>query len=155
MTLLKRQASQELLPTRAPKLARGQDTSASSGLARGFIATAVKFLHSNVSAFYEGTCLLRLPLTRVMRSRFSCNRGRDTQTIPPAQANQPTAPYASQTSASGHSETVQNTATPLRRTITSAIFYSLTRSQARNNSIITSRSPSTLQKTRAYGYIIF
>ena len=73
MALLKRQASQELLPTRAPKLARGQDASALSRLGARIITNTVKLLSSNASAFYEGTRLVTLALTHVMRFRSSRN----------------------------------------------------------------------------------
>ncbi|KAF9647497.1 cysteine proteinase [Thelephora ganbajun] len=52
MTRLKRQASQELLPTRAPKLARGQGSSVLSRLGEG-LNTCVNYVSSNVSAFCE------------------------------------------------------------------------------------------------------
>ncbi|KAF9785974.1 hypothetical protein BJ322DRAFT_757269 [Thelephora terrestris] len=49
MTRLKRQASQELLPTRAPKLARRQDPSVLSRIGGGL----TKLIRTNFSAFYE------------------------------------------------------------------------------------------------------
>lgn len=83
MMRLKRQASRELLPTRAPKLARAQDPSVLSLLGEGF-CTAAKFVFANANAFYEGTCLVCSTFTCVMRFRSSCLRGCDTQAIPPA-----------------------------------------------------------------------
>ena len=71
MTHLKRQASQELPPTRAPKLARGQD-SVLSLLGEG-LTIFTKFATTNISAFYEGTRLVRLTLAYVTRFRCSCH----------------------------------------------------------------------------------
>ena len=59
MTRLKRQASQQLLPTRAPKLARGREPSVLS-LLNESLTTAAKFVSTNINAFYEGTRLVRL-----------------------------------------------------------------------------------------------
>ena len=72
MTRLKRQASQELPPTRAPKLARGQDSSVLSLLGEGF-TIFTKFATTNISAFYEGTRLVRFTLAYVTRFRCSCH----------------------------------------------------------------------------------
>jgi len=70
MTRLKRQASQELLPTRPPKLIR-RDPSVLSRLAGG-IASASKFFSANVNTFHEGTGLVHSTFSRVMRLRCSC-----------------------------------------------------------------------------------
>lgn len=106
MTRLKRRASQELLPTRAPKLARRRDPNVLSRLSEG-INTTVKFFASNVSAFCEGIYLARPTLAYVMRFRSSCPRGRDPQVFPSAQTTPPTSvAYTSQTSASDHPKRV-------------------------------------------------
>lgn len=129
MTRLKRQASQELLPTRAPKLARAEDPSVVS-LFRETLCTAAKLVFTNVNAFYEGTYFVRSTFTYVMRFRFSCLRGCDTQAIPPAQILQPTIAYASQVSASSHPKRVQTPTTTFRWTITPVFLHTLTYSQA-------------------------
>jgi len=94
MIRLKRQASQELLPTRAPKHARRQDPSVLSQLGGG-LRTAAQYVYTNVNAFCEGTCFVRSTFTYVMRFRSSCLRGCDTQAIPPAQIIPLTATYIS------------------------------------------------------------
>lgn len=94
MMRLKRQASRELLPTRAPKLARVQDPSVFTLLSEG-VCTVAKVVYTNVNAFCEGTCLVCSTFTYVMRFRSSCPRGCDTQATPPAQIIPPTVAYTS------------------------------------------------------------
>ena len=126
---LKRRASQELLPTRAPKLARAQDPSVLSQVGEGF-CTVAKFILTNVNAFYEGTRFVRSTLTCMMRFRLSCRRGRDTQAIPPAQAISLTPAHTSQISASSHPKGVQNRTKTFRWTIAPVLLHTFTYSQA-------------------------
>jgi hypothetical protein len=152
MTRLKRRASQELLPTRAPKLARGQDPNVLSRLSEG-INTTVKFIASNVSAFYEGIYLPRLTLAYVMRFRSSCPRGRDPQVFSSTQTISPTSvAYTSQTGASGYPKRVPSRATTFRWALTPVFLHAFAHSQAWSYPIISSSSPSASPDTRVCRY---
>jgi len=128
MTRLKRQASQELLPTRRPKLAR-RDPSVLSRLGGG-VTTAAKFLSTNLHAFYEGTRLVRLIVTCVIRFSRSCYRGRDAQTVSPSKTIPPNVAYVSQTDASTYPKRFQGRNTTFCCNIASAFPNTFTDSPA-------------------------
>ena len=151
MTRLKRRASQELLPTRGPKLIR-RDPSVFA-LVSGKVSSAARFVSANAAAFCEGIHLVRLFVTCVIRFSRSCFRGRDAQTVSPSKTIPPTVAYTSQTDASTYSKRIQGRTTTFYCNIASAFLHTFTYSQARNHSIITSPSPRTSPSTRSCRYI--